>query len=130
MTDYKITRNDYRRVADALMHYMTKGTNVDRMSVLPLVTNLTSELEPVIEEIVNREANSADKITRVEVIDHTVCSNCRGFGTIDLLECSACHGAGSPGRTVIVRDDKKKVDFELQDDARTLKIFIHEKYKD
>lgn len=52
------------------------------------------------------------KVTRLEIIDHTAPVEEGG------------------GRTVLFWDDEKQVDIELQDDGRTLKVFIHERYKD
>lgn len=38
--------------------------------------------------------------------------------------CDECQGAGCKGREVIFWDDDKQLDVELQDDGRTLKVFV------
>lgn len=68
------------------------------------------------------------KVNRLEMIDHTACENCNGTGFIALSECIGCGGRGVPGRTIIFWDNNKQVDMELQDDDRTLKLFVHLKY--
>lgn len=73
---------------------------------------------------------NTNKVTRFEIIDHTICERCQGSGRIRLEECTKCKGIGCPGRTVIVNDDRHQIDVEMQDDDRTLKVFIHEKYED
>lgn len=50
-----------------------------------------------------------DKVTRLEIIDHT----------------KPLEDGG--GRTVIFWDENKKIELQLQDDDRTLKVFISEK---
>jgi len=62
-----------------------------------------------------------DKVTRLEIIDHTRCKQCTGMARI---LCGACGGTGIKGRSVIFWDKDKHVDIQLQDDNRTLKIFI------
>jgi hypothetical protein len=42
--------------------------------------------------------------------------------------CDECQGAGSSGREVVFWDEDKQLDVELQDDGKTLKVFIHERY--
>jgi DnaJ-class molecular chaperone len=70
------------------------------------------------------------KVTRFEVIDSTNCEACVGRGTIHIggqperLECPACHGLGIKGREVIFHSKGKQVESSLQDDGRTLKIFV------
>lgn len=71
-----------------------------------------------------------DKLNRFEIIDHTMCKYCLGAGIRKDQECEFCGGIGSPGRSVIVWDDKKQIDIEIQDDGKTLKVFIHDKYED
>lgn len=51
---------------------------------------------------------NTDNVTRLEIIDHT----------------RPLEDGG--GRTVISWDEKKKIELSLQDDGRTLKIFISE----
>lgn len=69
-------------------------------------------------------------VTRLEVIDHTNCDNCKGLGRMKIagqpgdFECPACHGLGMNGRTVVFLDKRKQIETSLQDDGRTLKIFI------
>lgn len=71
-----------------------------------------------------------EKITRLEVIDHTNCKSCNGIGRQHIegqfgsVECPSCHGLGSSGRTVVFIDERKQVETSIQDDGRTLKIFI------
>lgn len=50
-----------------------------------------------------------DKVTRLEIIDHT----------------KSLEDGG--GRTVVFWDDKKQIDISIQDDNKTLKVFIHER---
>lgn len=69
-------------------------------------------------------------VNRFEIIDHSPCRYCLGTGRNNDEECTGCEGRGCPGRTVIVWDDRKKIDAELQDDGRTLKVFIHERYEE
>lgn len=86
--------------------------------------------------------NTSD-VTRFEIIDHTPCDNCDGSGiyltptdtaagqSVRFREiCKVCGGRGMIGREVIFYDKNKEVDVELQDDGRTLKVFIHERYED
>ena len=81
-----------------------------------------------------------DKVTRFEIINHTACDECGGTGkTLTETdsaagqsiafekECPNCRGMGSPGRTVYVNNSNLQFDLELQDDDRTLKLFIHER---
>lgn len=71
-----------------------------------------------------------DKVTRLELIDHTKCESCYGTGRQRIegqpgdFECPSCHGLGSNGRTVVFIDGRKQIETSLQDDGRTLKIFI------
>lgn len=61
------------------------------------------------------------KVTRLELIDHTPCKACTPSARI---LCGACGGTGIKGRTVVFWDVTKQVELSLQDDDRTLKIFI------
>ena len=83
--------------------------------------------------------NTSD-VTRLEIIDHTPCANCEGTGiyhtptdsaagqSISFASpCNKCGGSGMPGRSVVFWDKNKQVDVELQDDERTMKVFIHER---
>lgn len=73
------------------------------------------------------------KVTRLEVIDYTNCDACAGKGYQQIagqsksVECPACHGGGFTGREVIFFDSHKEIELSLQDDRRTLKIFINER---
>jgi DnaJ-class molecular chaperone len=71
---------------------------------------------------------ATDKVNRLEVIDHTKCFHCNGTGDGRHTRiCEHCGGRGFPGRTVVVWDNKKKIELSLQDDDRTLKVFISER---
>lgn len=82
---------------------------------------------------------NTSKVTRLEIIDHTPCDECEGTGWVAVpmpkteealqQQCIGCHGMGVAGRTVVVHNKGVQVDLELQDDERTLKIFIHERYE-
>ena len=67
---------------------------------------------------------NTDKVTRLEVIDHTLCTACTPAARI---LCGACGGTGVRGRRVISWNDNNKIELSLQDDGRTLKVFIDEK---
>lgn len=74
-----------------------------------------------------------DKVNRLEIIDHRACNRCSGKGYLEGNECTACYGMGSAGRKVIVagpaykQPDNATVSVSLQDDGRTLKVFISDK---
>lgn len=81
-----------------------------------------------------------NKVTRLEIIDHSECYYCKGTGLVNTptdsaagqsisfkKECEHCGGSGTPGRKVIMWDKDKEVSVQLQDDDRTLKIFISER---
>lgn len=71
------------------------------------------------------------KVNRFEIIDHSQCKYCEGRGELPGgNQCVRCGGVGCTGREVVLWDDTKQVDVELQDDGKTLKIFIHERYAD
>ena len=72
---------------------------------------------------------NTEKINRFEIIDHTPCSHCKGKGTINKKECEHCRGIGCQGRRVIMWDDNEQIDIDVQDDDRTLKVFIHDRYE-
>lgn len=69
------------------------------------------------------------KVTRFEVIDHTVCERCKGTGWLTINNkkrtCIDCKTAGSRGR--ILTSYGIQVELQLQDDGRTLKAFITDK---
>lgn len=79
-------------------------------------------------------------VTRLELVDNTKCKYCAGTGRIMTpqdsaagqsiafnKECPNCHGLGFPGRSVVFWNKNKKIDLSLQDDNRTLKLFIGER---
>ena len=79
-----------------------------------------------------------DKVTRFEIINHTPCEECDGSGWVmvpdpthpdepEQRECIECQGRGIPGRTVYVHNKNPEFDVQLQDEGRTLKVFIHER---
>ena len=76
------------------------------------------------------------KVTRFELIHHTPCTGCGGEGRQRIegqggdFECPVCHGMGTIGREIIFHDVSKKIEASLQDDDRTLKIFIKEREKE
>lgn len=83
------------------------------------------------------------KVTRLELVDHTACTNCKGVGrvltetdsaagqsTAFSVECPKCRGSGTPGRSVVFWDPNRALKLSLQDDGRTLKIFISERVEE
>lgn len=76
--------------------------------------------------------NSIDvsDVTRLEIVNHTNCDSCRGSGRMHIegqpgdFECPACHGTGMTGREVIFHNQHKQIELSLQDDGKTLKVFI------
>jgi hypothetical protein len=72
-------------------------------------------------------------VTRLETVDHSACTHCKGTGRISIagqlgsLECPACHGSTVMGRSVVFWDANKKIELSLQDEGRTLKVFIKER---
>lgn len=84
--------------------------------------------------------NELNKVTRLEVIDHTPCSRCGGTGRVKTWtdsaagqsiafdkECDGCAGTGTPGRELMFWDAYKEVSMSLQDDGKTLKLFINKR---
>lgn len=70
---------------------------------------------------------NTEKVTRFEVIDHRPCDECGGRGQLENGNaCIECEGNGCPGRSVVCWDYDAKIDVQLQDDDRTLKVFISE----
>lgn len=80
---------------------------------------------------------SMDSLTRLELIDHCPCETCDGYGRVRtetdsaagqstsfLKECPVCLGAGFKGRDVVFWDKNKTVKASVQDEGRTLKLFI------
>lgn len=83
-----------------------------------------------------------DKITRFEIIDYRPCSNCNGTrrvltetdtaagqSTAFSKECPKCNGMGSKGREVVFWDKDTKITSSVQDEGRTLKVFIDKREK-
>lgn len=75
---------------------------------------------------------NTEKINRFEIIHHVSCEACKGSG-IDSerppQRCTDCDGLGCKGREVIFWDDDKQLDIDIQDEGRTLKVFVHERYQ-
>lgn len=87
--------------------------------------------EDLVAELKNRSG-----INRLEIIDHSDCMYCEGTGKTPTdsaagltasFRCIHCDGVGFLGRRVVMWDDGKSVDISLQDDGRTLKLFIEGK---
>lgn len=74
------------------------------------------------------ENGNTEEVTRLEVIDHTPCVNCKGKRWLTEgekpVECPECNGMGSAGRSIIFWDETKQIRLSLQDQGRTLKILI------
>lgn len=89
-----------------------------------------------------------DLVTRLETVDNTPCKPCDGLGWflngkpvgpetypgpfkdgVKPKVCAECMGAGFPGRSVVFWDKEKQIQLSLQDDERTLKIFISNRSK-
>lgn len=71
---------------------------------------------------------NTNNVTRVEIIDHRPCVECNGHGQLpNGNSCNDCGGLGVPGRSVVCYNYDVIVDVQLQDDDRTLKIFLHER---
>lgn len=85
-------------------------------------------------------------VNRFEIIDNRACKTCRGEryiltetdsaagqSTAFRKECPTCFGMGSVGRQVIVAGPAYKqpanaiVTVSLQDDGRTLKVFVDDR---
>lgn len=71
------------------------------------------------------------KVTRFEIINHTPCPECMGDGVLgsygNQVICPDCEGRGVPGRIVIANGEEFRFSVSLQDDGKTLKVFIHER---
>jgi DnaJ-class molecular chaperone len=74
-----------------------------------------------------------NKVNRLEIINDTKCSACFGSGRKvvqghnESFECLNCNGLGIIGRQVILHNDNKVIETSIQDDGRTLKVFIKER---
>lgn len=82
------------------------------------------------------DENPMAEINRLELVDHRPCNKCHGErrynelqkdGTYKSTECSDCQGMGSAGRSVIFWNDHTEVKSSVQDEGRTLKLFISER---
>ena len=103
---------------------------------------ITKEVRQLLDVVIEREKNkNTSKVTRFEVIDHTPCEECEGSGVVSVPHgkknykpipkpCIGCGGDGMKGRTVVAHNKSLQFDIELQDDQRTLKVFIHPRYED
>lgn len=77
-------------------------------------------------------SNKLSKVVRLEIIDHTSCKQCGGTGVVSREKytspiCDECDGMGSPGRKVVFWNAYKQIEASVQDDGKTLKIFISER---
>lgn len=83
------------------------------------------------------DKNPLYEINRFELIDARPCSRCQGTGRIGTetdsaagvtisfpKECPICQGLGSEGRKVIFWDNNTQVTSSIQDQGRTMKLFI------
>lgn len=80
---------------------------------------------------------NTEKVTRLEIIHHDnngICDVCRGEGRFTDsifagVKCPVCQGSGKQptGRDVIFHNKNKQIDVQLQDEGRTLKIFVNER---
>lgn len=68
--------------------------------------------------------NPYEKVTRLEIIDYRSCPACDGAGTNDGHVCDECGGARILGRTPIFHNPRYMITPSIQDDDKTLKIFI------
>lgn len=90
------------------------------------------------------DKNPMAEVNRLEIIDHRKCRTCHGDCFMNVLqadrtykkqECKECSGMGSKGRTVIVGgpaygySDDIDISSSVQDQGRTLKLFIQERGK-
>lgn len=73
---------------------------------------------------------NTEKVTRLEIIDHTPCDTCKGQRFVQGEVCKECQGLGAAGREVVFWNKDKQVEVQLQDDDKTLKIFISTRGRD
>ena len=97
-------------IADICLAYIRTMIHSDELAefdstVTLMKIGIRRDIEALLEEV-HREALNTDKVTRVEVIDHTK----------DFEE--------GGGRAYVNWKDTNKVELSFQDDERTLKIFI------
>ena len=79
-----------------------------------------------------KDNNPLIDITRLEFIDHRPCKTCKGDKWIHEegkkpFECPECQGLGSKGRQVVFWDKDVQVESSVQDEGRTIKLFISER---
>lgn len=80
------------------------------------------------------DANPMAEITRLEIIDHRACTSCEGTGwktPTDYgqrpTECKSCSGLGGRGRSVVFNSPDVEVTSSVQDQGKTLKLFVEER---
>jgi hypothetical protein len=88
------------------------------------------------------EDNPMLDITRLEIIDHTPCATCKGKlyvlsetdsaagqSTAFRKICPECKGCGCRGRIVVFNNENIEVRSSIQDNGKTLKLFLDERKK-
>lgn len=70
MGNYTMSRDDYRRIADEIMHYVCKELGMDKITALPFVANITEEIRPIVEGIVDRQLVAPEQPKAIERINH------------------------------------------------------------
>ena len=87
------------------------------------------EIEDLLEELRQRT-----DVSRLEIIDHTPCATCDDKGivvaenySISGHVCPICRGRKMIGRQLVMWDKNKKVNRSVQDEGRTMKIFVSER---
>lgn len=83
-----------------------------------------------------KDNNPMLDITRMEIIDHRPCNGCNGEGFIRNANdpsrgilCGKCDGAKMRGREVIFQSKDVEVRSSIQDNGKTLKLFVDERGK-
>lgn len=71
--------------------------------------------------------NPMAEINRLEIIDHRPCQDCDGVGHYNDQLCPTCQGMRTPGRSVVFWDDQTELKSSVQDQGRTLKLFVDRK---
>jgi hypothetical protein len=78
-----------------------------------------------------KDENPMLDITRMEIIDYRPCANCEGKGIIINahdnsrgIPCVKCQGARMRGREVIFQSKHVEVKSSIQDNGKTLKLFV------
>lgn len=133
MPNTKELKDDKRRlssIAQAFSQAMEQAKNdSDEGDKLPL------EERQKFKNAINE--NPMAEITRLEIIDHRPCPTCKGSRRVQTetdsaagqstsfsVECPECYGMGSKGRQHIFTDPNVEVKSSVQDQGRTLKLFI------